>query len=189
MNFLEYYKIENDNRMSLLTKKQKRLLAIMCLERQFKSYENMALYKDWNRSSDYRQLLDNFWSIVLNEERPDESIWEFHEKINPEKVNKSIIEYDTKEFNYANIFSYNVIGFIENLLDDIENEETFRLSNIDYILCYLNEETEGFCIDEYQNNELISNEILNQEQDVINMKKIGCLNDAKKWYIQCKSLI
>lgn len=67
----------------------------------------------------------------------EEELWEMHEKIRPEQVNKSVDEYKKLEFSYANIFSNNVADFLETLLDDIGNEETFQLVNFDYIFSFL----------------------------------------------------
>ncbi len=67
MNFLDKYKVENEKRMSIYTQKQKRILAAMCLERQFYAYRQLAKGKIWARSEQYRELLD-FILVYLNED-------------------------------------------------------------------------------------------------------------------------
>lgn len=189
MNFLEEYKISNDQTMTLLNKRQRRMLAIMCVERQFQSYKKMAKNKLWDRSGEYRQLLDCCWQAVLRDEDIKEELWEQHEKIRPEQVNQSVEEYQSREFSYANMFAGNVGDFLETLLDDIGNEETFRLVNFDYIFSFLNEEREGFLIKEYEKNSLILAEKKRQELDKKQLEEILCFDAAKKWYEQCESLI
>lgn len=188
MDFLEQYVIENETVMMHLNTKQKRVLAIMCLERQFKAYEKMAKKQIWNRSNEYRQLLDICWKVILYDKDVDESIWDMHEKIKPENVASSE-ECKNQGFSFANIFAGNIMELLENLLDDNGNEETFRLLSIDYILCFLNEDNQVFLIDEYKDNDLIRYEIKMQKQDEEDLKKICSFDNAQKWYMQCESLI
>lgn len=188
MNLIEEYKVENDKRMSLLNIKQKHILVMMCIERQFKAYEKMAQGKDWNRSKEYRQLLDECWRISLDEKDADESIWDMHEAIKPEYFNKSV-DAKTLAFSYANIFAGNVEEVLVNLLDENGYEETFRLLNLDYIVTYLNENDKVNPINDQKDNELIIREKKRREQDEKDMNTICCFNDARKWYNQCESLI
>lgn len=187
MDLIEEYKIENDRRMSLFNTKQKHILVMMCIERQFKAYQKMAQGKDWNRSKEYRQLLDECWRISLDEKGADESIWNMHEAIKPEYLNKSI-DANTLEFCYANIFASNVEEVLVNLLDENGYEETFRLLNLDYIITFLNEDNQFYDPDP-KDNELIIREKKRQAQDEKDMDIICCFNDARKWYDQCESLI
>lgn len=189
MDFIEKYSKEIQIKFSILSKKEKRILAIMCLERQLKAYEKFALGKNWNRANEYREMFDICWNSILNDKNVDESIWEFHENIKPEIVNKIIDEYKEQEFCYANIFSTNVMEFLENLLDDNGNEIGFLLLNLDFIICFLNNNKDTYVIEEYENDELIMFEIKMQQLDEMKLKKIVCLNDVKKWIDECKSLI
>ena len=158
---------------------------MMCIERQYKAYEKLAQGKDWDRSEEYRQLLDECWRISLDEKGADESIWNMHEAIKPEYLNKSI-DANTLEWCYANIFAGNVEEVLVNLLDENGYEETFRLLNLDYIVTFLNEDAP---INDPKDNELIIREKIRQEQDEKDMDIICCFNDAQKWYSQCESLI
>lgn len=191
MDFIEIYKDILVKRFKQLAVQDKRKLAVMSLERQFKSYCYFALVKNWNRSKEYRDLLDTCWKSILKKEQLSEEIWEFHEKIKPEYVNKFKEEGSKINISYGNIFAGNVMELIETLLDDKKYEEGFLLLNIDYIVSYLNESNTGqkYKIDTFKDNVLIINEIKNQEYDMKDKDKIDSFISAKKWYEKCKSLI
>ena len=97
--------------MSIFTQKQKRILVLMCLERQFYTYKKLAKGKIWSSIEQYRELLDKFWMIVLNDLEADNSIWYFHEKIRSDNFCNEI-KY-TFDFCIANIF----VNHMEEWLD------------------------------------------------------------------------
>ncbi len=184
MNFLDKYKIENEKRMSIFTQKQKRILALMCLERQFYTYKKLAKGKIWNSIEQYRELLDKFWMIVLNDLESDDNIWYFHEKIRSDNLCNEI-EY-TFDLCIANIFANHIEEWLDYLIDEPICEEAFRLLTLDFILVYLNEdEDESIEYDKFKNHPLIVKEIKRQIQDETDMKKIINFEDAKNWYNQC----
>lgn len=186
-NFLDRYKIENEKRMSIFTQKQKRILALMCLERQFCTYRQLTQGKIWARSEQYRELLDQCWTVVLNNMETDDSIWHFHEKIRPDNLCNGT-EY-TLELCMASIFASHIEEWLNYLIDEPIYEESFRLLTLDFILVYLNEnEEESFEYDKYENHPLIVGEIKQQIQDETDMTIIHNLEDAQKWYGQCKGI-
>ena len=187
MNFLDRYKIENEKRMSKFSRKQKRILAIMCLERQFYTYRQMAKGKIWDRNEQYRELLDQCWMVVLDDMEADDRIWYFHEKIRSDNLCNGI-EY-TLELCMANIFASHIEEWLNYLIDEPIYEEAFRLLTLDFILVYLNEgEGETFKYDKFENHQLIVNEMNQQIQDEVDMKKISNLENAKNWYNQCQGI-
>lgn len=111
MNFLDRYKTENEKRMSIFSQKQKRILAIMCFERQFYTYRQLAQEKIWDRSEQYRELLDQCWMVVLSDLEIDDSVWYFHEKIRSDNLCNGI-EY-TFELCMANIFCKSYRGMVK----------------------------------------------------------------------------
>jgi len=187
MNFLDSYKNENEKRMSVFTQKQKRILALMCLERQFYTYRKLARGKIWARSEQYRELLDRFWTIVLSELEVDDSIWYLHEKIRSDNLCNGIAY--TFELCMANIFASHIEEWLDYLIDEPVHEEAFRLLTIDFILVYLNEGVgEAFAYDKFENHALIVNEMKRQIRDEIDMQKIINFGDAKNWYNQCEGI-
>lgn len=187
MNFLDKYKTENEKRMSIFSQKQKRILAIMCFERQFYTYRQLAQEKIWDRSEQYRELLDLCWMVVLSDLEIDDSVWYFHEKIRSDNLCNGI-EY-TFELCMANIFASHIEEWLNYLIDEPIYEEAFRLLTLDFILVYLNEdEGESFEYDKFENHPLIVKEISKQIQDEIDMKKINSLENAKIWYGQCQGI-
>ena len=188
MNFLDRYKIENEKMLSIFTQKQKRILALMCLERQFHTYRKFVDGKIWDRSEQYRELLDKCWTIVLSDSDADDGIWYFHEKIRSDNLcNK---EDCTLGLWIANIFASHIEEWLDYLIDEPIYEEAFRLLTLDFILVYLNEEDdeESFKYDTYENHPLIAKEMKQQIQDETDMTIIHNLEDVKKWYCQCKGI-
>ncbi|MDE7478616.1 MAG: DUF416 family protein [Lachnospiraceae bacterium] len=186
MDFLDQYKIENERQLSEFTQKQKRILVLMCLERQFKTYMKFAAGKVWNRSEQYRELFDTCWNIVLNEQNVDDKIWYFHEEIRPDKV---CAHWDEDDLGIwiAGIFSTHVEEWLDYLIDEQEYEESFRLLILDFILVYLNGDND-FEYDKYEHHPFIVNEMEQQLQDEMDMKNIFSFEDAKRWYSQCECI-
>ena len=77
---------------------------------------------------------------------------------------------------------------IKTLIYYKQDEETFLLLYIGYILCYLNEKnnSNSYKIDSYKYNKLIEQEICNQKSDMISVSKIETFENAYKWYRICK---
>lgn len=143
MDFTTQYKDMIYNKMSTLSKWDKRKVAMFGLERQYKSYCQFADKKIWNRKEEYRILLNKCWDVILNEQLLDESVWEYHEtfKSENEAIQKTI-SYEEKcneyNLNYANIFAGQVEEMLNCLIDDDDNEEAFLLLYIDcFIIDYL----------------------------------------------------
>lgn len=143
MDFTTQYKDIIYNKMSALSKWNKRKVAMFGLERQYKSYCQFADKKIWNRKEEYRILLNKCWDAILNEQLLDESAWEYHETLKPEnEAIQKMVSYEEKcnEYNltYANIFAGNVEEMLNCLIDDDDNEEAFLLLYIDcFIIDYL----------------------------------------------------
>lgn len=116
---------------------QKRILALMCLERQFCAYSKFAKEQKWSRVEQYRELMDKFWIIVLNDVEMEENIWYFHEKIRADNLCNGI--EDTVELCVARIFANHIEEWIHYFMDNPIYEEAFRLFTLDFILVYLNE--------------------------------------------------
>ena len=187
MNFLDRYKIENEKRMKRFTQKQKRILAIMCLERQFYTYWQLARGKIWARSEQYRKLLDQCWTAVLEDVHVEDSIWYSHEEIRSDNLCNGM-EY-TFELCMANIFASHMEEWLNYLIDEPIYEEAFRLLTLDFILVYLNEGEDGtFEYDKFEHHQLIVNERNKQIQDEVDMKKIHHFSHAKNWYDQCQGI-
>lgn len=189
MGFLEQYKERIYDKLNSYNKWDKRKLAIMGLERQFQSYCFFANHKYWNREKEYRILLDMCWKCILNKENLQESAWEYHEKIKPERI---LCPEEWKEdlVSYCNIFAGNTEELIDTLIDDKQDEETFLLLYLDFILCYLNEkDNNSYQIDSYKNNKWITEEIHNQESDMSSVSKIQTFENACEWYKNCKGVL
>lgn len=187
MNFVNEYKKNVEKICVSLNTSEKRKVALMSLERQFKAYQQLAENKEWDRRKEYRALLDECWLAVLDNTELCEEIWEKHEKIRPENVNSSKEEYAKIEFAYGNIFAGNMESFLEMLLDDTGGEESFFLFNIDFILSYLNEE--GIVQDEEMKKGYLLREVKNQSDDVVQQKNLRELKDVLSWYKQADNLI
>lgn len=136
MNDLREYKKHIDKMFADLNVNEKRKVALMSMERQFKAYCQLAENADWNRQSEYRKLLDECWSAVLNDSPPSEEVWEKHNGIKPSAANSARGEYTKIPFAYACIFADNFEAFLEMLLDNTSGEESFLLFNIDFLLKY-----------------------------------------------------
>lgn len=184
MDFLNAYKKDVEKICAGLKPFEKRKVALMCLERQFKAYQHLAENKEWNRCKEYRALLDECWHAVLDNIELCEEIWEKHEKIRPENVNSSKEEYTQIEFAYGNIFAGNMESFLEMLLDDTDGEESFLLFNIDFILSYMKE----VGID-HGEDRFILREVKNQADDVVEQRNLVKFKDASSWYKQADNLI
>ena len=171
MNFVDVYKNKLAEQFERLDKQCRRKLMLMSVERQFKMYCELAEGKEWKRDNEYRDLLDKFWRITLEKEQIEESIWEWHETIRPDNVNKSGKEYTCLNFAYANIFAGNIETLIETFLEDTDHEESFLLFNIDLILSYLNEDhiSQAWKYDEYESHKLIGTGMENQKNDMQNV--------------------
>lgn len=188
MNFLEQYKLENDQRMQGLSWTQKNILALMCLERQFRTYAGFSQGQPWDRRSAYRELLDRCWAVVLSGGEAGEDLWYFHEKIRPDAVCGS--GASSVELSAANIFAAHMEGWLDCLIDCSGGEETERLLALDFILASLNEgDGDGSRYYDKADHSLITAELRRQARDEEDMKGISCLEDARKWYNQCEGLL
>lgn len=185
MNNLQKYKENVDKICTGLNVCEKRKVALMCLERQFKVYQRLADNKEWNRQNQYRELLDECWSAILNNTALSEEIWEKHNSIKPSAVNSTREEYTKIPFAYANIFADNFEAFLEMLLDDTGGEESFLLFNIDFLLKYSEENNYNTEI----KDRLLSREFNNQHNDTVFQRSITKLSDAVSWYNQTDNLI
>ncbi len=187
MDFLNEHKKNVEKLCAELKPLEKRKVALMCLERQFKAYQQLAENKEWDRRKEYRKLLDECWNAVLDSTELGEEIWEKHEKIRPENVNSRKEEYTQIEFAYGNIFASNMESYLEMLLDNTGGEESFFLLNIDFILSYVNEE--GIVQDEEMKKCFILREVKNQADDVVEQRNLIKFKDALSWYKQTDNLI
>lgn len=188
MDFSTQYKDKIYDKMSALSKWDKRKIAMFGLEREYKSYCQFTDKKIWNRKEEYRILLDKCWDAILNEQLLDESVWEYHETFKPEnEAIQQMIPYAEKcnEYNwtYANIFAGNVEEMLNCLIDDDGNEESFLLLYIDcFIIDYLcdvyeKQQNRIYTAKErenlYQSN-LVQMEIKSQLDDIDN---VSCVVD------------
>lgn len=191
MDFMETYKKELVYKFQTMLKKDRKKMAMMSMERQFKSYVDFAINKSWNRVKDYRIILDECWKCIFSDTNLGEHIWEIHENIRPENVEKSIKENMELNISYANIFACNISELIDNLIDNMEYEEGFLLLNIGYIISYLNENNieEKFKIDEYKEYNLVKNEIKNQKADLRNKDSIIDYITMQEWIRNCRNLL
>ena len=97
MNFTTQYKDMIYDKMSVLSKWDKRKVVMFGLERQYKSYCQFADKKIWNRKEEYRILLNKCWDVILNEQLLDESVWEYHETFKSENETiQKMIPYSEK---------------------------------------------------------------------------------------------
>ncbi len=186
MNFFDKYQIEDKKRLLTLNQHQKRILALMCLERQFCTYRKFTTGQVWSRIDQYRELMDKFWTIVLNDLEMDDSVWYFHEKIRADNLCNGL--EDTIQLCIARIFANHIEEWIDYFIDNPVYEEAFRLFTLDFILVYLNEEEENFEYDKFEKNLFIIKEMEHQIQDERNVKEILNFEDAKQWYHQCESI-
>lgn len=168
-------------------KYEKRKAALMCLERQFKAYQQLAENKQWNRSEEYRDILDICWDAILDNKELDEDIWEKHERIKPASVNNTTEEYAEIEFAFGNIFAGNMEVFLDMLLDDTGGEVSFCLYNIEFILNYLDED--NVIQDKNVPSECIKREVANQSNDAVQQKNLKNLTDVQNWYERTGNLI
>lgn len=189
MNFIQKYKNIMVEKYEAYDNQKRKKLALMCVERQFVSYKYFAKKKQWDRTNEYRVLLNKCWEAIFKSEILDEEVWEIHESIKPETVNTSLEEYKELDITYANIFATNMCSYIEMLLDETGHEESFCLLNIDYILCYLNENNEKFYFDKYEENSLIRREIQQQQDDMRNIDDITNMEEVLKKVSQLKNVL
>ncbi len=185
MDFTTQYKDIIYNKMSVLSKWDKRKVAMFGLERQYKSYCQFADKKIWNRKEEYRILLNKCWDVILNEQLLDESVWEYHETFKSEnEVIQKTISYEEKcneyNLNYANIFAGQVEEMLNCLIDDDDNEEAFLLLYIiiDY-LCDVYEKEQNLIYtteqrEELYQSDLVKMEIKSQFDDIDN---VSCVVD------------
>lgn len=186
-NFLEEHKKNMEKISAGLNKYEKRKAALMCLERQFKAYQQLAENKQWNRSEEYREILDTCWNAVFDNQELDEDIWEKHEEIKPENVNNLIKEYAETELAFGNIFAANMEAFLDMLLDDTGGEVSFCLFNIEFIMNYSDENKE--IQDKNMTSELIKREVENQSNDLVQQINLKNLIDVRNWCEQTDNLI
>ena len=187
MDYIYTYKNQVNKMCIDLDKENKRKLALMCIERQFKTYEHLASNKEWDKRVEYRELLDECWSVILEDAVLEEDVWEKHEEIKPESVNKKAEEFVTVEFAFANVFASNMEAFIDMLLDDDEGEESFLLFNINFIVNYVNEiRTDS---DNELCEKLVEQEKKNQLKDIETVCRLENMADVKGWYLREKSLV
>lgn len=189
MNFL----ILNEHKKSMekicagLNKYEKRKVALMCLERQFKAYQQFAKDKQWDRWEEYREILDTCWDAILDNKELNEDIWEKHERIKPASVNNTTKEFAEAEFAYGNIFAGNMEDFLDMLLDDTGGEVSFCLYNIEFLLNYFNEDK--VIQDKNVTSECMKREVENQTNDVVQQKNLKNLIDVQNWYEQTDNLL
>ena len=188
MDFTTQYKDITYNKMSVLSKWDKRKVAMFGLERQYKSYCQFADKKIWNRKEEYRILLNKCWDVILNEQLLDESVWEYHETFKSEnEVIQKTISYEEKcneyNLNYANIFAGQVEEMLNCLIDDDDNEEAFLLLYIDCFiidyLCDVYEKEQNLIYtteqrEELYQSDLVKMEIKSQFDDIDN---VSCVVD------------
>ncbi len=188
MDFTTQYKDIIYNKMSVLSKWDKRKVAMFGLERQYKSYCQFADKKIWNRKEEYRILLNKCWDVILNEQLLDESVWEYHETFKSEnEVIQKTISYEEKcneyNLNYANIFAGQVEEMLNCLIDDDDNEEAFLLLYIDCFiidyLCDVYEKEQNLIYtteqrEELYQSDLVKMEIKSQFDDIDN---VSCVVD------------
>ena len=67
MDYIYTYKKQVNKMCIDLDKKNKRKIALMCLERQYKTYEHLANNKEWDKRVEYRELLDECWKVILED--------------------------------------------------------------------------------------------------------------------------
>lgn len=185
-DFLEEHKKRMEKIWAGSNKYEKRKAALMCLERQFKAYQQLAENKQWNRSEGYREIIDTCWDAILDNKELDEDIWEKHESIKPASVNIATKEYAEMEFAFGNIFAGNMDDFLDMLLDDTGGEVSFCLFNIEFILNYLEE---NVIQDKNVTSECIRREVENQSNDIVQQKNLKNLADVQNWYEQTSNLI
>lgn len=188
MDFSVQYKDMIYDKMSVLSKWDKRKVAMFGLERQYKSYCQFADKKIWNRKEEYRILLDKCWDAILKEQLLDESVWEYHETFKPEnEAIQKMIPYSEKcnkyNLTYANIFMGNVEEMLNCLIDDDDNEESFLLLYIDCFiidyLCDVYEKEQNLTYtaqerEELYHSDLVKIEIKSQFDDIDN---VSCVVD------------
>lgn len=185
MNDLKEYKEHIDKLFADLNVNEKRKIALMSMERQFKAYCQLAENVDWNRQSEYRTLLDECWSAVLNDSPLGEEVWEKHSGIKPSTVNSVRGEYTKIPFAYTNIFADNFEAFLEMLLDDTGGEESFLLFNIDFLLKYSKENNYST----ETKDRLLLRELNNQHNDTDFQRSVTKLTDVINWCNQTDNLI
>lgn len=182
MDFTTQYKDMIYDKMSALSKWDKRKVVMFGMERLYKSYCQFADKKIWNRKEEYRILLDKCWDAILSEQLLDESVWEYHETFKPEnEAIQKTIPYAEKcnEYNltYANIFAGNVEEILNCLIDDDDNEEAFLLLYIDCFLidylCDVHEKQQNLIYtakerEELYHSDLVKMEIKSQLDDIDN---------------------
>lgn len=194
MNYLNFLKEHNKSMEKIfagLNKYEKRKTALMCLERQFKVYQQLAENKQWNRREEYREILDTCWEVILEHKELKEDIWGKHERIKPENVNNMAEEYAETEFAFGNIFASHMESYLEMLLDDTGGEVSFCLYNIVFILNYYNDDynEDQEIQDQDAAGEHIKREVENQSNDVVQQKNLKNLTDVQNWYEQTDDLI
>lgn len=170
----------NTNRFKNMNKQQKKIMAIMALERQWKVYEKCSLKREWGRNEVYRGVLDNCWKFALENKDIPEEVWNICDNNKPENILINKPDMYDDFVSYSSIFVDNLIEFIDNWLDEVDGEECFLQFNFDFIEsfleCYLDDKS---LIDEH---ELIQSEIEHQNIDYKKMK--GCVNimNIKEWF-------
>lgn len=191
MDFMDRYKDKLVQRFESISKQDRKKVAMMSIERQYKAYSDFACHKNWNREKEYRIILNECWKCILEDINLEESIWNMHENIRPENIEKNAEEDIEMELTYADIFSCNILELIDNLIDDLGDEEGFLMLNIGYIITYLNENDieEKFKIDEYKEHILVENEIKNQEADFKNKDNIIDSITMQKWIENSRNLL
>ena len=193
MYFFDIYAEELEYKFKNLSNRNRKKLAIMSIERQFKYYSKILENKLFNKSQEYRLILDKCWNFILFDTKLDEDIWYQQDKIHIEKFGKDY--YDDDSFHLSNMLSTtcnNIMMFIEMLEDSEDDTEyTFLTLNLDYIYGYLN----GIDCDKYEdiddceNHFLTINELNNQKNDFKVVNRINTLEDVKEWLKDCKSII
>lgn len=178
--------------MESWSKWQKRKVALMGLERQLKSYCYLSEYLSWNRQPEYINLFDLFWNSILECKLLEENVWEYHETIRPENIERHQCsdEYEPN-YNFCCIFACNVEEFMNTLLEDTEDEETYLLLFLDYIVCWLNEiEKNGrYEIEKCFSSRLIENELTIQNADMEEAFHINTFEEVMKWHMNVKNVL
>lgn len=192
MDFLDQYKKSLYSRMESCNKWQKRKVALMGLERQLKSYCHFSEHHSWNRQSEYIKLFDLFWDSVLECQLLEENVWKYHEAIRPENIGLHPYSDELEpNYNFCCIFACNVEEFLNTLLDDTEDEESYLLLFLDYIVCWLNEtgENRGYDVEKYLSSRLIQNELTIQNTDIAEVFQINTFEAVVKWRMNVKNVL
>lgn len=192
MKFFDIYSEQLTNKFNTLSCMNKRKLAIMSVERQFKYYSRMVKNRPFDKSKEYRAILDACWRFILFNEKLDENLWYQQDKLHIEKFNDVYYDDSIDDAAMLCITCDNIMMLIEMLEDpEDDTEDGFLALNIDYIFGYLNNINgdKYSDIDDCENHFLTINELHHQEDDFKIVDNINTLEDVREWLKTCKSII